>query len=91
MALTNTERSSSARLRGLPHSGCRESPRLRTASDSSRPGFTCQPQRKSTAVYAGTVGSGDRLTYAILGDAVNVAHRVEELNKELKTRLLLTR
>jgi class 3 adenylate cyclase len=41
-------------------------------------------------VVAGTVGSGDRLTYAILGDAVNVAHRVEELNKELKTRLLFT-
>jgi len=41
-------------------------------------------------VVAGTVGSGDRLTYAILGDAVNVAHRVEELNKELGSRLLFT-
>ncbi len=41
-------------------------------------------------VVAGTVGAGDRLTYAILGDAVNVAHRVEELNKELNTRLLFT-
>lgn len=41
-------------------------------------------------VVAGTVGSGDRLTYAILGDAVNVAHRVEELNKDLGSRLLFT-
>ncbi len=41
-------------------------------------------------VVAGTVGAGDRLTYAILGDAVNVAHRVEELNKELGSRLLFT-
>ncbi|MGE0152444.1 MAG: adenylate/guanylate cyclase domain-containing protein [Reyranellaceae bacterium] len=41
-------------------------------------------------VVAGTIGAGDRLTYAILGDAVNVAHRVEELNKELNTRLLFS-
>ena len=41
-------------------------------------------------VVAGTVGSGDRLTYAILGDAVNVAHRVEELNKALGSKLLIT-
>lgn len=41
-------------------------------------------------VVAGTVGAGDRLTYAILGDAVNVAHRVEELNKEIGSRLLFT-
>lgn len=41
-------------------------------------------------VVAGTVGSAERLTYSILGDPVNVAHRVEEMNKEVGSRLLVT-
>ena len=44
----------------------------------------------SGPVVAGTVGSGERLTYSILGDAVNVANRVEQLNKELGTSILVT-
>ena len=44
----------------------------------------------SGSVVAGTVGSAERVTYSILGDAVNVAHRVEQLNKELGTTILVT-
>lgn len=44
----------------------------------------------SGQIIAGNVGSGDRLFYAVHGDAVNVASRLEQLNKRLNTRILLS-
>jgi adenylate cyclase len=41
-------------------------------------------------VFAGNVGSAERTKYTVVGDAVNVGARVEGLNKELHTTLLIT-
>ncbi len=36
------------------------------------------------------MGSGDKLEYTALGDTVNVASRLEALNKERHTRILIS-
>jgi class 3 adenylate cyclase len=40
-------------------------------------------------VAAGSVGSGERQTYTLYGDAVNLSQRLEALNKETETRCLI--
>lgn len=44
----------------------------------------------SGPVAAGTVGSDDRLSYTLYGDTVNLAQRLEALNKEYGTSCLLS-
>jgi adenylate cyclase len=41
-------------------------------------------------VFAGNVGGRDRIKYTVIGDPVNVGSRVEGLNKELGTTILIT-
>ena len=37
-----------------------------------------------------TIGTGDRLNYTLLGDAVNIASRVEQINKQFGTLIMAT-
>src|SRR5438552_19215671 len=41
-------------------------------------------------VFAGNVGREGKVKYAVVGDTVNLASRVEGLNKELGTIMLVT-
>ena len=41
-------------------------------------------------VFAGNVGGAQRMTYTVIGDPVNVTARLESLNKDFGTAILLT-
>jgi class 3 adenylate cyclase len=44
----------------------------------------------SGTVVAGNIGSSERMAYALVGDAVNVASRIEALNKHFGTEVLVS-
>lgn len=44
----------------------------------------------SGKVVAGNIGSASRMSYSLVGDVVNVASRIQALNKEMGTQLLVS-
>ena len=50
----------------------------------------CRIGINSGELIAGNVGTDDRLHYTVHGDTVNIAARLDELNKEFGTTLLVT-
>ena len=44
----------------------------------------------TATVFVGNIGSPDRMKYGVLGDGVNLASRLEELNKRYKTKVMIS-
>jgi adenylate cyclase len=55
-----------------------------------RPSMSMGVSVHSGEVFAGTVGSSRRRKYAAIGDTVNVASRLEGLNRDLGTSIVMT-
>lgn len=61
-----------------------------TWADTGRPTMRLRVGLNCAKVLVGNVGSSERLSYTALGDGVNVAARLEGLNKELGTSICIS-
>ena len=59
-------------------------------NSSDEPGLRIGIGVNTGPVVAGSIGGGGRLNFSVIGDAVNVAARVEAATRELGDDVLIT-
>ncbi|MFM7086368.1 MAG: adenylate/guanylate cyclase domain-containing protein [Cyanobium sp.] len=62
----------------------------RTQADHSHSELVVRIGLHTATVLVGTIGSADRLNYTAIGDGVNIASRLEGLNKDLGTQICIS-